>query len=454
MYMANPSLYENMERNIYKISECEFSELRTQNEPNIIWLMKYAATKYWDYGYNQKKKIHGMIKGQLAYFLYLYPHISNYVTQEFYEKIRDFTISQWNISECNMQWYDIEGEDNNMFETQNVIGTEKGSYPPGWKIVPNLMMYEVCKRDSLEYQSYWDSAYSNCEWLINDVNLDLAANTKGQRMSERVTLEALSYFYKMYPQQAPSGLVNKVERCIDVFILRSDNLWDFRKVSSPNDTTVDAVNDVWALSSMNESGNVAGFPAVAYSCIMVNDNSSKNERLNEIALAHFDNVFGRNPLGIHYNYAATTEVKGADKGCPDRQTGLGDLGWVVGCLDGSPKDNAYPYDPNAEIGYLEGWVAFNTAWNDSLAYFNNYYTTLEAVNNNDNTVTIRLKAPLNSTDGIDKGMVIVNGTELDVTEVSTTSDVFEANYTIPYGTTKIIVKYGIGVFEKKLELTL
>ena len=79
---------------------------------------------------------------------------------------------------------------------------------------------------------------------------------------------------------------------------------------------------------------------------------------------------------------------------------------------------------------------------------------LEAVNNNNNTITIRLKAPLNSTDGIDKGIVNVNGTELDVTEVSTTSDVFEANYTIPYGTTKIIVKYGIGVFEKKLELTL
>ena len=62
-------------------------------------------------------------------------------------------------------------------------------------------------------------------------------------------------------------------------------------------------------------------------------------------------------------------MDGAIAGWVERyQGGLGNLGYVVGVLDGSPKEASYPYNKDGNTGYTEGWVAFNTAWNMSLAY--------------------------------------------------------------------------------------
>ena len=93
LYMSNPSYYESLPYNVYRCSECEYEELQTQNEPNIIWLIKYAVTKYYKWATEKDIQLHAFIKGQIAYFLYLYPYIKQYVTEEFYNTIRDFTIS-------------------------------------------------------------------------------------------------------------------------------------------------------------------------------------------------------------------------------------------------------------------------------------------------------------------------------------------------------------------------
>ena len=96
---------------------------------------------------------------------------------------------------------------------------------------------------------------------------------------------------------------------------------------------------------------------------------SKVKRLKELAISHFDNMFGRNPLGRHFGFDAAKEIEGVDLGWFSKhEGGLGALGEVYGRLDGSPKESAYPYNPSAHPGYTEGWVAFNTAWNMSLAY--------------------------------------------------------------------------------------
>lgn len=47
-YMANPSAYDRMPYSIYSIANCQYPDLRTQNEPDIIWLMKFAAERYYD----------------------------------------------------------------------------------------------------------------------------------------------------------------------------------------------------------------------------------------------------------------------------------------------------------------------------------------------------------------------------------------------------------------------
>jgi hypothetical protein len=86
-------------------------------------------------------------------------------------------------------------------------------------------------------------------------------------------------------------------------------------------------------------------------------------------MSHIDHVFGRNPLGRCFDYNATEDFADAKKGWVSRYSGgLGDLDWVVGVLDGSPKNTQYPFNPSGATGYSEGWVAFNSAWNMALAY--------------------------------------------------------------------------------------
>lgn len=75
-YMANPALFENMERDIYKIEETQFEELRTQNEPDIIWLMKYGMEWYYNDNTAAGHNLHPLIKEQAAYFLSIYIRIS------------------------------------------------------------------------------------------------------------------------------------------------------------------------------------------------------------------------------------------------------------------------------------------------------------------------------------------------------------------------------------------
>ena len=370
-YMSNPSYYKSLTHKISHVDTCEYEELRTQTEPSIIWLIKFGVLRYYDWAKNKGIKLHALIKGQLAYFLYLYPHITEYVSREFYEGIRDITIEQWGISECNKAWYEVDdGIDNSLFVTQNKIGTIKGQLPPGYAIIPNLLMWEVAKRDGLsDADNYFNAFTNNCKWLVNSVDLDDPANTKGQRMSEYITITSLCQAYELYPNLCPTGTYEKIERAADVFISRSNNIWDLRQYSTKDDIT-GSTKTIWTGGgTMNEPGNIAGFPSVCYAMARILTDGSKVNRLKELAISHIDQMFGRNPFGRHFGYDAITEIEGVDLGWFKKyQGGYGDLGSVFGRIDGSPKESAYPFNPNADCGYTEGWVAFNTAWNTSLAY--------------------------------------------------------------------------------------
>lgn len=373
MYMSNPSYYEAMARDVYKVDECEYEELRTQTEPNIVWLMKFGAQRYWDWCVNDGIQLHALVKGQLPYFLYLYPHIQQYVSEDFYTKIRDMTVSQWNVGTCNKAWYDVS-INHSLFETQSKIGTVKGACPPGYAIVPNLMMWEVAKRDGLENaQNYFDAAYNNLMWLVNDVDLSDPANTKGQRMSEYITFHALTYAYEMYPDLCPAGTYDKILDVAKLLISRSNNMWDYCQYKTAGDLSgADStrwVNMETSGGLCNQPGNVAGFMAIAYSLARVIKDEEICKKLRQLAVSHLDHVYGRNPHGRHFCYTATQEFDGAKLGWTERyQGGAGNLTYCVGVLDGSPKEESYPYDPDASTGYTEGWVAFNSAWNMSLAY--------------------------------------------------------------------------------------
>lgn len=375
-YMSNPSYYESLPYGIYKANECEYTELQTQDCPDIIWLMKFAVMRYYDWNVNDGIQLHALIKGQVAYFLYLYPYVTDYVDATWYQLIRDWIITQWSVTTCNKSWYEVTGGINHsLFETQSKIGTVKGMLPPAYAIVPNLMMYEVATRDGLSNANdFMTAAQNNMNWLVNDVDLTDPANTKGQRMSEYITFHALTYMYEMYQSYCPNGTYAKILEVANLFITRSNNYWDYVQYQTAGEsasiTSTVWVNNEGANSGLhNIVGNVAGFMAVAFSLARVIADTTVKARLKELAISHIDHCFGRNPLGRCFDYKATEDFDDAKLGWVSRYTGgLGHLDNVVGVLDGSPKEANYPFDPNGNTGYTEGWVAFNTAWNMSLAY--------------------------------------------------------------------------------------
>lgn len=88
----------------------------------------------------------------------------------------------------------------------------------------------------------------------------------------------------------------------------------------------------------------------------------------------------------------------------EHQGGNGMLQCARGVIDGSPKNAAYPFNPDAGAGYTEGWVAFNTAWNSTLAYLFADGTEIQVYDSGfgkpltpaaaGDRVGIRLRAPL------------------------------------------------------------
>lgn len=71
--------------------------MQTQNEPDIVWLIKFAARRYYDVGTKMGQKLHMLLKEQLAYYLYLAPELiaRGWEKEEFYQNVRDYTISVW-----------------------------------------------------------------------------------------------------------------------------------------------------------------------------------------------------------------------------------------------------------------------------------------------------------------------------------------------------------------------
>lgn len=364
-YMSNPTYYNSLPWNVYNVAQTEYTDLRTQDCPNIIWLMKFGIERYYDWNVNDSIDLHALIKGQIAYFLYLYPYISDYVDAIWYQTIRDWAISIWSVTTCNKSWYEVDGGiDHNLFTTQSKIGTVKGMLPPGYAVVPNLMMYEVCTRDSLSSASqFLTAAENNIAWLVNSVDLTDSANTKGQRMSEYIPFHAITYAYEMYPSLCPEGTYDKIVGVAEALINLSDNMWDYTKYSESR-----WVNLATSGGMCNNPGYV-GMLGVYLALARVISDSTIKARLKQLAISHHDHGFGRNPLGRCYDYKATEDFDGARLGWVSRYPGgYGALADVIAVLDGSPKEENFPYNPNASTGYTEGWVAFNSAWNMGLAY--------------------------------------------------------------------------------------
>ncbi|SHN30614.1 F5/8 type C domain-containing protein [Cyclobacterium lianum] len=395
MYLSNPHAYERMEVKGKYVPNESFAESYRglwgelapfkENTPDIIQLM------HWDADVKVSQKLdHEMQKAELAHFLYAWPYLKKWLPQQNFDKVYQYAVSVWEkaaVSEHSLSQYDKSPE-HNLLGLKTQLGTTKGEMPPGFSVIPNLMMYEVSKRENdPQAGKYFDAAYRQMDWMIQNLDWEDPMTTKGQRMSEHMTMRAFAFFYKEYPESSPAGLKAKVADWARIALSRSENMWDFRKYDQ----------EEWTPPGWNETGNILGFPAAAFAAMSLLEDKELVDGLEILAWSHFENAFGRNPTGRHFSFKGPEEIEGVDLGWYSRHKGgIGLLEEVTFVFDGSPKSFHYPNYPEAgDVGWTEGWVQFNTAFNISMAYLANYYTQLECSQDESGNLLIRLEAPLN-----------------------------------------------------------
>lgn len=473
-YLSNPDAFERMERTVSYVPNSTFPsqykgfwgtlEPYREEAPDVVKLI------HWDADVKISKGLdHEIQKAELAHFLYAWPYLKKWLPQQNFDLIYQYAREKWEkttVSPSSISQYDLSPE-HNLLALKTQMGTTKGEMPPGYSVIPNLMMYEVAKRQGeQDAEKYFEAAYRQMDWMIKNLDWKDPIVTKGQRMSEHMTMRAFAYFQQNFPERAPKGLKEKVEEWAKVAISRSDNYWDFRKYSDDED---------WVPPSWNETGNVLGFPAAVFSAMSILENPELNKRLEVLAWSHFDNAFGKNPVGRHFSHRSPKEIEGVDLGWYNAHLGgYGLLEEVKFVFDGSPKSFHYPNNPEVgNLGWTEGWVQFNTAFNTSMAYMANYYTKLEAILNAQNKLIIRLEAPLNfDPQTAEKVEVIVQNQKGQIitatlTEESPYSLFMEGEIPLEQGKLNvqnqslswekgesIQVSYGLGYFRKMVKLTL
>jgi hypothetical protein len=421
-FVSNPSAYKRMPQQV-KYEKPENKKLwgalepYADDAPDIVKLIHWGADVIVT-----QKLAHEHLKAQLAYFLYAWPALKTYLPEQNYQAVLEYAFKTWANPKSDHSYPYDESPEHNLLALKTKTGSTKGSLPPGFSVEPNLMMHEVAKRENRpDANLYFDAAYKQAEWMIRNLDWNEPLVTKGQRMSEFLTVTGLAHFLREYPDRAPKGLKEKINDWAKVLIRRSDNLWDFRKLGDePNNwTPMGEKPQMW-----NEPGNVIGLPAPILAAREFITDPQTQQRLDQILWAHFDNMFGRNPVGRHFSFDAPREVEGVEHGWfKFYPGGIGRLADARFVIDGSPKNAHYPYHPErGDIGWTEGWIQFNVCHNISLSYLAWAESKIELTTQGDELV-IRLTAPLNfDYNKVETGSVTVLSGLGDEEKVTVTED--------------------------------
>jgi hypothetical protein len=440
-YLSNPSAYDRMPRQIRYEKPANPKlwgalEPYSEDAPDIIKLIHWGADVIVTQGLT-----HEMLKSQLAYFLYAWPVLKPYLPEQNYSAVSKFAFTHWTDTGCDRSYPYDESPEHNLLALKTRLGSTKGAYPPGFSIQPNLLLYEVAKQQGRsDAELYMLGAVVQAEWLIQHLDWNDPQSTKGQRMSEFLTITGLAHLLREYPDRAPAGLKAKIEQWAKVVIRRSENMWDFRKLDDGDKwTPMGEKATMW-----NEPGNVVGLPAALLAASEIVDSTETKHRLEELVWSHFDNMFGRNPVGRHFSFDAPREIEGVEYGWfRFYPGGIGRLAEARFVIDGSPKDGHYPYHPEkGDFGWTEGWIQFNTPFNNSLAWLA-YCETRISITRQGSVLQIQLEAPLNFEDEkVEFGKVRISSDTGDmewvqVTEISPNSRVLAGKIAVQLNTSTV-----------------
>jgi hypothetical protein len=313
------------------------------------------------------RQIHAQTVEQVAYVVWAWPELKQWLPESFYLKCRDFCFQNWNPSLEIGKWWDpstyltveqVSG-DNPM---GGLLHPYKGRHAPGHSIVPNLLMHEIAKRDGLSNPAvYLAAAVKQAQWIIDRIDWNDPRATKGHRMSEHRTIPNLVWMLQNYPAEAPEGLKEKIHDWARVAARRSDNMWDVRRFDDV---------DHWSIPKLNDVGNWLATPAICLSVSWVLDDPALKSRMRELAVSHADAVFGRNPRLAAAPHKPQMGFPGIERGWPIgyKEDVCARLELCRGSISSSPGSEMFPFNPAGTYRHAEGWVNYGAAWCISLAY--------------------------------------------------------------------------------------
>jgi len=314
------------------------------------------------------RQIHSQTVEQVAYVVWAWPTLKQWLPKSFYEKCRDFCEKNWTPSLAIDKWWDPSTYLTvDMVAGDNPVGgllhPYKGRHAPGHSIIPNLLMHEIAKRDGLaDPDRYLAAAVKQAEWIVKNLDWNDPRTTKGHRMSEHRTIPSLVWLLQNYPDKAPVGLKEKITAWAEVAAKRSANLWDIRRFDDGGHWTIPKINDV---------GNWVGTPGIALAASWVIDDPKLKSRMQELAVSHADAVFGRNPRLAAAPNKPEMGFTGIERGWPKayKDNVCARLELCRGSISSCPGSEMFPFNPEGAYRHPEGWVNYGAAWCLSLAYF-------------------------------------------------------------------------------------
>lgn len=308
--------------------------------------------------------IHSQTVEQVAFVLWLQPELEEWIPGEFFDLCREFLFEHWEaVGALEVSdWWPMDSYMEFPHPTVGRLHPFKGRHAPGHSIIPNLLMYEIAQRDQRDDPArFLDAAVKQGEWIVEHLDWQDPRTTKGHRMSEHTTIRSLVWLLQNYPDHAPEGLLEKIEDWAEIAVARSENLWDFRRYD---------MEEHWTIPVLNDVGNWVGAPAILTAASWVVRDESLQARLRELAIAHIDFTFGRNPrlaaAPANPDFGFTGIVRGWPKSYPADVCARLEL--VRGSISSGPGTEMFPFNPFGEYRHPEGWVNYGAAWCISLSY--------------------------------------------------------------------------------------
>ncbi|MEK7415740.1 MAG: hypothetical protein AAB263_20735 [Planctomycetota bacterium] len=447
-YAANPALFDRWT-----------NELGPKDSPDILDLMCWHA-EFCANAFpltNDPNNLDQLAAVLASYHAFLKPRLP----EADYQRYRALCLESW----------DKAGRERVMRNGKaKLIAKFKQRYPnmveeygeqltvPGQCIIRNLFMWlsERAEKDG-DPKRFLANACREAEVMVRE--WDPAGNPAHSwilRNSEHVPPQALALLLMLAPEQAPPGTREKLAAWRDYMLTRTKNMWHYRTHSDQE----------WALDGMKEIGPVAGLGGAMF--LVAHVLGDKGLRAHGWSYVNF--VFGCNPArAVCTNVSPERKKtglvwKGIEVGWPHGHPhGIGKLGLCRGVVEGTPANEAFPYNPAYEGGGgpwgCEGWAITNRAWMATVTFAQIGSQHIAWVSPGSSKpitrakpgerVGIELRAALNQDPtAIETGWVEVIGdngaaTRVTVTETGPDTGMFHGTTTV--GSTvgkKLMVSYG------------